>query len=152
MVCSNKTDKNKRIPKRYRPLQCRKMKRKTPFAVWTSARLSVCLLLWGCHVADIKTADEAANNQIQARAYNDSGKILTLQGHFDKAIKNFTKAIELDPNYAEAYNDRGAPYRITPAHCKLIPITQKHTINGLWLTGWRANLTRPLPISQAPSK
>ena len=29
---------------------------------------------------------------------------------YDKVISNFNKAIELEPNYAEAYNNRGNAY------------------------------------------
>jgi tetratricopeptide (TPR) repeat protein len=32
------------------------------------------------------------------------------KGEFDKAIADFSKAIELDPNYAEAYFNRAYAY------------------------------------------
>lgn len=83
------------------------MGRKLSFAVRAFTGFSIGLWLWGCHMADIKMADETADHHIQARAYNDSAKILSIQGHLDEAIKNFTKAIELDANYAEALNERG---------------------------------------------
>ena len=43
--------------------------------------------------------------------YNNRGIDYGERGEHDLAIKNFTKAIELKPDYAIAYNNRGAVYR-----------------------------------------
>ncbi len=40
----------------------------------------------------------------------DEGEELARQGRLDEAIKEFTKAIELDPLFAETYNGRGLVY------------------------------------------
>ena len=43
-------------------------------------------------------------------AYND-GMAYGELGEYVTAISNFTKAIQLDPDYADAYNHRGDAYR-----------------------------------------
>ncbi len=40
----------------------------------------------------------------------DQGYKLAEQGHYDQAIEEYTKAIELDPDMAEAYCDRAVGY------------------------------------------
>ena len=40
-------------------------------------------------------------------ALNDLGISRSRKGDLDRAIKNFTKAIEFNPNNGEAYNNRG---------------------------------------------
>jgi tetratricopeptide (TPR) repeat protein len=46
----------------------------------------------------------------QSAAYNDCGCTHTAKGDYDRAITDFTKAIQLDPDFAEAYNNRGDAY------------------------------------------
>ena len=46
----------------------------------------------------------------QSAAYNDCGCTHTANGDYDRAITDFTKAIQLDPDFAEAYNNRGDAY------------------------------------------
>ena len=43
-------------------------------------------------------------------AYNNRGAAFHMQGKHDKAIKDFTTAIDLEPNFSLAYNNRGAAY------------------------------------------
>ena len=45
-------------------------------------------------------------------SYNRGSELLD-KGEYDEAIDEFTKAIEIDPNYAEAYNNRGLAYYYT---------------------------------------
>ena len=45
-------------------------------------------------------------------AYNNRGGAYYLKGEYDSAIVDFTKAIELNPNYAIAYNNRGVAYHL----------------------------------------
>ena len=45
-----------------------------------------------------------------AEAYNDRGFSYYLKGDFERAISDFTRAIELRPNYPKAYNSRGVAY------------------------------------------
>jgi tetratricopeptide (TPR) repeat protein len=52
--------------------------------------------------------DDMYMNAAIAR-YN-MGAIYAQKKDFDKAIENFTQAIKLDPNYADAYNVRGSAY------------------------------------------
>ena len=39
--------------------------------------------------------------------YFDRANIFSLEGKYEEAIVYYNKAIELDPNYTDAYNDRG---------------------------------------------
>ena len=48
--------------------------------------------------------------------YNNLGIDYGEKGEYDLAIKDFTKAIELKPDYAIAYNNRGAVYRSKGEH------------------------------------
>jgi tetratricopeptide (TPR) repeat protein len=43
-------------------------------------------------------------------AYHNRGDAYGLKGDIDRAISDYTKAIELNPNYAPAYNSRGRAY------------------------------------------
>ncbi len=43
--------------------------------------------------------------------YNNRGIDYGEKGEHDLAIKDFTKAIEIKPDYTFAYNNRGAVYR-----------------------------------------
>ena len=46
-----------------------------------------------------------------AGAFNNRGLTYYYKGEYDKAIKEYNKAIELNPKYAEAFNNRGLAYR-----------------------------------------
>ncbi len=48
--------------------------------------------------------------------YNNRGIDYGDKGEYDLAIEDFTKAIELKPDYAIAYNNRGAVYRSKDKH------------------------------------
>ena len=48
--------------------------------------------------------------QEQARKYREEGLALQEMGYYDDAMKLFTKAVELDPSLAIAYNDMGIIY------------------------------------------
>jgi tetratricopeptide (TPR) repeat protein len=45
-----------------------------------------------------------------AEAYYNRGLAYQLKKEYDKAIADYTKAIEINPNDAEAYNNRGLAY------------------------------------------
>lgn len=45
-----------------------------------------------------------------AEDYYNAGVSAYDNKHYSVAIDNFTKAIELDPQYSEAYNNRGITY------------------------------------------
>ena len=44
-------------------------------------------------------------------AYNDRGAAFAEAGHYDEAITDYTRALEIEPKHAEFYNNRGAAYR-----------------------------------------
>ena len=39
-----------------------------------------------------------------------AGVVYGIKGEYDRAIENYTQAIELNPNYAQAHNNRGAAH------------------------------------------
>lgn len=45
-----------------------------------------------------------------AEWYLDRGNELAEEGRYEEAIEEYTKAIEIDPDYAAAYNNRGYAY------------------------------------------
>ena len=45
-----------------------------------------------------------------ANTYYSQGLVHSKNGELDKAIENYTKAIELKPDYAEAYYYRGGAF------------------------------------------
>ena len=49
-------------------------------------------------------------DKVRATAYYTQGSQYLERGQHNQAITSFTKAIELNPEYAEAYNDRGFAY------------------------------------------
>ncbi|MHB1680815.1 MAG: tetratricopeptide repeat protein [bacterium] len=50
----------------------------------------------------------------------DEGIKLHSEEKFEEAIKKFTKVIEIDPNYAAAYNNRGSAYYNSKKYQKAI--------------------------------
>ena len=55
-------------------------------------------------------APVSAENAILAGDALNNGNIAMLWGHIDQAIGYFSRAIELNPQFAVAYNDRGVAY------------------------------------------
>jgi tetratricopeptide (TPR) repeat protein len=53
---------------------------------------------------------EKTTKNTEAEKFCNNGLDLLIQQKFDQAIAAFTKAIELDPKYADAYNRRGDAY------------------------------------------
>jgi tetratricopeptide (TPR) repeat protein len=51
-----------------------------------------------------------AVKRLSARDWFDKGYALGIAGRYQEAIEAYTKAIELDPNFALAYSDRSADY------------------------------------------
>ncbi len=74
------------------------------------------------------TIAPSSSNPNYADAYNNRGNPITRRASTDRAIADYTRAIELNPNYADAYNNRGIAYKRT-----------------------RASTTGPSPITTAPS-
>ena len=52
------------------------------------------------------------HNQACANTYYSQGLVHSKNSELDQAIKNYTKAIALKPDYAEAYYYRGIAYRM----------------------------------------
>ncbi len=45
-----------------------------------------------------------------AETYYNRGNAYGKKGQYDKAISDYTKAIEINPSYAKAYYNRGVAY------------------------------------------
>ncbi len=58
--------------------------------------------------ADLKRQYEGSSSTLSAKEYLDNGSAKYYQEDYTGAVADFTRAIELDPNYAVAYNNRGA--------------------------------------------
>ena len=56
----------------------------------------------------------------EAMDYNNRGHAYSAKGEHDKAIKDYTEAIQLDPDYSEAYYNRGNAYFGKGEHDKAI--------------------------------
>ena len=53
---------------------------------------------------------EGAGRLLRSMCFNNRGMIQTMHGRHESAIADFTKAIELDPNFLKAYLNRGGSY------------------------------------------
>ncbi|MCD6490503.1 MAG: tetratricopeptide repeat protein [Thermodesulfobacterium sp.] len=65
------------------------------------------LLLYACAPTYYETSSDYRTHTNYAVAYYNRGNAYLNKGEYDLAIKDLTKAIELNPNYAAAYNNRG---------------------------------------------
>lgn len=63
-------------------------------------------------------ADDTKN--AQAAKYRNAGIASAMKRDFPAAISNFTKAVDADPKYADAYRRRGAIYSDSGEHDKAI--------------------------------
>ena len=62
-------------------------------------------------------------------AYNNRGIIYSKQGNFTQAMSDYNKAIEINPEFAQAYNNRGLfikPYKACLIYNKAIEINPKN--------------------------
>ncbi len=87
------------------------MTRKT---VWllVSSLIVITLLVTSCtpRVTDEEEIVPPAEEAAAAEEHYVQAHNLHKEGRYDEAIKEYTKAIELDPNYAIAYAERGQAY------------------------------------------
>ena len=56
------------------------------------------------------SGQQEQTESMEAEFYYNRGIAYGKKGQYDRAISDFTKAIEIDPRYAEAYNNRGIAY------------------------------------------
>ncbi len=70
----------------------------------------VLLLLAGCATMQTELSD--------ARAYMSRGVAYARNGQYDKAISDSTKALEINPRFANAYIGRGGAYLKTGQYDK----------------------------------
>ena len=73
------------------------------------ATLLIAVLATGIPELQSQT-DTPAKSPSSADAYLMRGETLSGNQQYDRAIADYTAAIELKPDYAEAYNDRGFAY------------------------------------------
>ena len=115
--------------------------------------LGICLIIaWNSNTA--MGAD--------AQSYFDKGNSFYNEGDFDKAIADYTKAISIDPKYAEAYYNRGQAYyrkknmrrrlRITPKALSYSLRTPRYTTAEGLPTSTEGNTTMPLRTQPRPSR
>ena len=57
--------------------------------------------------------------------FNEGGKAFEV-GNYDKAIEYYTKVIEINPKYAEAYYDRGLAYDDKGLYDKAIELNSEY--------------------------
>jgi len=95
-----------------------------------------------------------------ARDYFDRGQNYAEQGLHDQAIADYTKAIELDPRFALAYNNRGWAYHEKGLHdqaiadyTKAIELDPRFALAYIYRGGLsrKASSTRPSPTTPRPS-
>jgi len=64
----------------------------------------------GLFKSGIGCYDESLKLEEYAGSYNNRGIAYAKLNKYEQAIEDFSKAIELDPDFAEAYNNRGLSY------------------------------------------
>jgi tetratricopeptide (TPR) repeat protein len=79
-------------------------------------------------------------------AYYNRGDAYGLKGDLDRAILDYTKAIELNPNYAPAYNGRGRAYTGKGDYAHAVADVTKGSELAAKLRPW------PVVIKAAPAK
>lgn len=77
------------------------------------SRKAECYRHLGMHEAAIAELDQAMKNEVNWNDLCERGICYRLMGNFDKAIEDFTAAIEEDPRYAFPYYSRGWCYELT---------------------------------------
>ena len=81
--------------------------------------LCVAVTFTACSTeSSVKTETKVSVSTDNVQSLLDKGDKNIDAKKFDDAIKNYTDAIELDPNYSNAYNNRGALYFNTGEHEK----------------------------------
>ena len=56
-------------------------------------------------------SNKALKPELTANYYLKRGNAFAAKGQYDQAIKDYNKAIQIDPNYEPAYNNRGNAYK-----------------------------------------
>jgi len=77
------------------------------------SRKAECYRHLGMHEAAIAELDQAMKDEVNWNDLCERGICYRLLGNFDKAIEDFTAAIEEDPRYAFPYYSRGWCYELT---------------------------------------
>jgi len=79
---------------------------------------------------------------LESSKYYNSGNAYYKRGDYDRAIEDYSKAIELDPKYAAAYNARGLAYvnkgdydRAIEDYNKAVELEPKYA-NAYYNRGW----------------
>ncbi len=70
---------------------------------FTSVLVLLIVVVLGCA--------EVEKPSLDAETYLNRGNAYSKKGQYDHAISDFTKAIEINPRYALAYNNRGIVMR-----------------------------------------
>ena len=65
----------------------------------------------GAPKASTKRSKSAAEKRTAANTYFDQGKGFQDQGNYEKAAREYVKAVKADPGYAEAHSNLGFSYR-----------------------------------------
>ena len=60
--------------------------------------------------AQVDSSPETSEKDLRAELAFQQGNVLMMLGQMDKAIEVYSRAIKLNPNYADAYNNRGVTY------------------------------------------
>ena len=81
--------------------RARKRKR---FFFYCTCFLAILLLEIGCAAA----LNFQKRQQVEKSL--EMGEKFIIKGEYEKAISDYNQALRLDPNYVEAYNNRGAAY------------------------------------------
>jgi len=90
------------------------VREETPMMVKHEFRLFFCALtllaLCGCLQSFSRVIPGKSNRRSDAKQYFDRGLSLASEKEYDRAIRAFTKALEIDPKYDDAYWGRGVAW------------------------------------------
>ena len=70
-----------------------------------------------------------SKEELRAETFFGNGNILVMLGQLDDAIRAYSHAIDLNPNHADAYNNRGVAYEIKSEYD--LAIKDDNTVIGL---------------------
>ena len=80
--------------------------------------MPIILSVWTLFIQLVAGCAEGDKPSLDAESYFNRGRTYYKKGQYDQAITKYTKAIEINPEFARAYSNRARAYYIRGEHEK----------------------------------